>query len=108
MYNNQESPFAEMSIPTHDFSTLPIREVVSNLTGQPFQVRGLKVCPLCGHKDCFKFVPNIQYFICFSSNCNKRGHVLQFVAFYKNITIREAAKYLIQTYFTNTHAQEVF
>jgi len=83
----------------HDFTKLAIRKIVSDLIGKPVQNRYVKTCPLCGHHDCFRFVPNTEYFICFSSDCLKQGHVLQFVAFYKKISIRDAADYLITTYF---------
>lgn len=86
----------------HDFDKISIRQVVGDLTGRTMceTVRGMNPCPLCGHRDCFKFIPDVQKFKCFSTDCMKSGGVLKFVEYYCKLSSKQAAKYLINTYFS--------
>jgi hypothetical protein len=81
----------------YDFRELSIRDVVTDLTQLSPINDGLDICPICNGTSCFRFVPTIEYFICY--NCNNQGHVQRFVSAHKKITVRSAVSFLIATYF---------
>jgi hypothetical protein len=90
-----------------DFRKLSIRRVVTELTGMRTTENMLETCPLCGFKDCFCFIQNTEYFICFNSICRKKGHVQSFVAAYKNIPMRDAISFIISEYYEPEHPYDV-
>ena len=91
--------------PTNEYqdalSSLKIREIVSTESGHRVIGNGLKTCPICGHHDCFKFIPNSEAFICFSSECGAKGNVASFIMHLKDFNYTQASRYLLDSYLSN-------
>ncbi|MCF7922499.1 MAG: hypothetical protein K9M55_07345 [Candidatus Marinimicrobia bacterium] len=89
----------------YDFRILSLRDVVAELTGLIVNDDAMDVCPICSGTHCFQFVPNAEYFICYS--CKNHGHVQRFVAAYKDISISNSISFLISKYFMPQHRNDV-
>ncbi|MCF7922500.1 MAG: hypothetical protein K9M55_07350 [Candidatus Marinimicrobia bacterium] len=86
---------------TFDFSTLKIREIAAKETGNMVRGNGFKTCPICGHHDCFRFVPNSEAFVCFSSECGAKGSIVHFIMYVKKFNYSQAVRYLLDFYFND-------
>jgi hypothetical protein len=81
-----------------DFSQLNIRKIVAIEASVSYRPHGLKTCPICGHHDCFKFIPKTQAFICFSDKCGASGDIISFIMHLKKCRYRVACDYIIKHY----------
>lgn len=50
-------------------------------------------CPICGHKDCFRFYKSTNTYFCFGSNGSKGGNIINYLMATKKLNKKEAINY---------------
>ncbi len=82
--------------------SIDIKTVISKETSFNFNKNTLKACPFCdsgireGGSSAFSVKPSQNIFNCFS--CGKKGGVIEFIAFLKDLKNGEAIHYIVEKY----------